>query len=199
MEEATRREQHGFLRSAGTISAAVALSRITGVVREMVMARLFGAGAAYDAFLLGMRIPNLTRNLFAEGALSSAFVPIFTEYLAGRDKRAARELSNVVATALLLVVGALCVAGIVLTPQLVRLMAPGFEQVPGQVRAGGAAYPHHVPVPAAGDAGGAGDGSIERVRPFRRAGAGLRVLQHRLGAGRSWPPASPLAGRSGRD
>ena len=98
----------------------------------MVMARLFGAGAAYDAFLLGMRIPNLTRNLFAEGALSSAFVPIFTEYLAGRDKRAARELSNVVATALLLVVGALCVAGIVLTPQLVRLMAPGFEQVPGK-------------------------------------------------------------------
>ena len=98
----------------------------------MVMARLFGAGAAYDAFLLGMRIPNLTRNLFAEGALSSAFVPIFTEYLAGRDKRAARELSNMVATALLLVVGALCVAGIVLTPQLVRLMAPGFEQVPGK-------------------------------------------------------------------
>jgi putative peptidoglycan lipid II flippase len=110
----------------------VALSRITGVVREMVMARLFGAGAAYDAFLLGMRIPNLTRNLFAEGALSSAFVPIFTEYLAGRDKRAARELSNAVATALLLVVGALCLAGIVLTPQLVRLMAPGYEHVPGK-------------------------------------------------------------------
>ena len=81
------------------MSAAVALSRLTGVVREMVMARLFGAGAAYDAFLLGVRIPNLTRNLFAEGALSSAFVPIFTRYLSTQGKREAAELSNLVATA----------------------------------------------------------------------------------------------------
>jgi putative peptidoglycan lipid II flippase len=132
VEEASRRAQHGFFRSAGTVSAAVALSRITGVVREMVMARLFGAGAAYDAFLLGMRIPNLTRNLFAEGALSSAFIPIFTEYLAGKGKREARELSNAVATALILVVGALCLAGIVWSPHLVRLMAPGYEQIPGK-------------------------------------------------------------------
>ena len=56
------------------------------MVREMVMARLFGAGEVYDAFLLGMRIPNLARNLFAEGALSAAFVPIFTQYLKTRGK-----------------------------------------------------------------------------------------------------------------
>ena len=96
------------------------------------MARLFGAGAIYDAFLLGFRIPNLTRDLFAEGALSSAFVPIFTQYLATKGKRAAAELSNLVATALIVVVGTLCIAGIVFSPQLVRLMAPGFEQVPGK-------------------------------------------------------------------
>jgi putative peptidoglycan lipid II flippase len=130
--ETRRQREHGFFRSAATVSAAVALSRVTGVVREMVMARLFGAGADYDAFLLGMRIPNLARNLFAEGALSSAFIPIFSEYLAAREKREARELSNAVATALLLVVGAFCVVGIVWAPDLVRLMAPGYEKIPGK-------------------------------------------------------------------
>jgi putative peptidoglycan lipid II flippase len=125
-------KDHGFIRSAGTVSAAVAVSRITGMVREMVMARLFGAGEVYDAFLLGMRIPNLARNLFAEGALSAAFVPIFTQYLNTRGKREAQQLSNLTATALILVVGAVCAAGMIFAPQLVRLMAPGFERVPGK-------------------------------------------------------------------
>ncbi|HEV2447993.1 MAG TPA: murein biosynthesis integral membrane protein MurJ [Candidatus Sulfopaludibacter sp.] len=123
---------HRLFRSAGRVSAAVFLSRITGLVREMVMARLFGAGAVYDAFLLGFRIPNLTRDLFAEGALSSAFVPTFTEYLTNKGKRAAAELSNLVGTALIVVVGGLCIAGIFGTPQLVRLLAPGFLDVPGK-------------------------------------------------------------------
>ena len=96
------------------------------------MARLFGAGQAYDAFLLGFRIPNLTRDLFAEGALSSAFVPIFTQYLATKGKRAAAELSNLTATLLLLAAGATCAVGMIFSPALVRLMAPGFEQVPGK-------------------------------------------------------------------
>jgi putative peptidoglycan lipid II flippase len=64
------------VRSAGIISAAVLLSRVTGLAREMVMAHNFGAGFLHDSFLLGFRIPNLTRDLFAEGALSSAFVPV---------------------------------------------------------------------------------------------------------------------------
>jgi len=128
---ASAEERRRFFRSAGMVSAAVALSRITGVVREVVMARLFGAGEVYDAFLLGVRIPNLTRNLFAEGALSSAFVPVFTQYLV-KGKREAAELSNLVATALMLVVGAVCVVGIVFSPALVRMLAPGFEQVPGK-------------------------------------------------------------------
>ncbi len=123
---------HGFFRSAGTVSAAVFLSRITGLVREMAMARLFGAGRVYDAFLLGFRIPNLTRDLFAEGALSSAFVPIFTRYLATRGKREAAELSNLTATLLLIAACATCAVGMIFSPALVRLMAPGFERVPGK-------------------------------------------------------------------
>ncbi|MGA2590432.1 MAG: murein biosynthesis integral membrane protein MurJ [Bryobacteraceae bacterium] len=120
------------VRSAGVVSAAVFLSRISGLLREMIMAKLFGAGQDYDAFLLGFRIPNLTRDLFAEGALSSAFVPVFSRYLATKGKREAAELSNLVATALLLVVGAICVLGIVFSPQLVWLLASGFARVPGK-------------------------------------------------------------------
>lgn len=119
-------------RSAGIVSAAVGASRVTGLIREIVMARLFGAGQAYDAFLLGFRIPNLTRDLFAEGALSSAFVPTFTEYLATKTRKEAAVLSNLVATAIVIVVGILCVLGVIFSPQLVRLLAPGFESVPGK-------------------------------------------------------------------
>lgn len=96
------------------------------------MARLFGAGQAYDAFLLGFRIPNLTRDLFAEGALSSAFVPVFTQHLSTKSKREAAELSNLVATALIIVVGLICLLGIVFSPQLAALLAPGFQKVPGK-------------------------------------------------------------------
>ncbi|HZT34030.1 MAG TPA: murein biosynthesis integral membrane protein MurJ [Bryobacteraceae bacterium] len=120
------------VRSAGVVSAAVSVSRVTGLVRHMVMARLFGAGAIYDAFLLGFRIPNLTRDLFAEGALSAAFVPVFTQYLSTKGRREAAELSNLVATALLVVVGVFCVLGMVFSRQLVWLLAPGFAAVPGK-------------------------------------------------------------------
>jgi putative peptidoglycan lipid II flippase len=121
-----------FLRSAGAVSAAVALSRVTGMAREMAMARLFGAGAAYDAFLLAFRIPNLTRDLFAEGALSSTFVPTFTQYLSAKGKREAAELSNATATALLLAAVTVAAVGMVFSPQLVRALAPGFARVPGK-------------------------------------------------------------------
>jgi putative peptidoglycan lipid II flippase len=96
------------------------------------MARMFGAGLAYDAFLLGFRIPNLTRDLFAEGALSSAFVPTFTHFLTSKSKKEAAILANLVATAVILVVSGLCVLGMIFAPALVRLLAPGFEAVPGK-------------------------------------------------------------------
>jgi putative peptidoglycan lipid II flippase len=118
--------------SAGIVSVAVAMSRITGLLREIVMARLFGAGFVYDAFLLGFRIPNLTRDLFAEGALSSAFVPIFTQTLAQKGKKEAAILSNLVGTALILIVGVFCALGVIFSPALVHLLAEGFRQVPGK-------------------------------------------------------------------
>lgn len=120
------------VRSAGIVSVAVFASRITGLVREKVMAHYFGAGFIYDAFLLGFRIPNLTRDLFAEGALSSAFVPIFTQTLAREGRAEAARLSNLVATALMFIVGAFCVLGMIFSPVLVELLAGGFHKVPGK-------------------------------------------------------------------
>ncbi len=108
------------------------LSRVSGLIREILMARLFGAGQAYDAFLLGFRIPNLTRDLFAEGALSAAFVPTFSDYLANKGHAPAARLARLVATAIVLFVGALCVLGVVFSPTLVGLLAPGFADVPGK-------------------------------------------------------------------
>ncbi len=123
------------VRSAGVVSVSVMLSRLTGLVREIVMARLFGAGLAYDAFLLGFRIPNLTRDLFAEGALSSAFVPTFTGYLARGEKKEAAHLANLVATAIVLFVGAVCALGVIFSPQIVALITPGWvEQAPEKYR-----------------------------------------------------------------
>jgi putative peptidoglycan lipid II flippase len=119
-------------KSAGIASAAIFLSRISGLVRESVMSGLFGAGAQMDAFVVGFRIPNLTRDLFAEGALSSAFVPIFTKYLTTKGKEEAHELYNLVATAIILIVGIVCLLGVIFTPQLVELYASPYHQIPGK-------------------------------------------------------------------
>ncbi|MEP6533800.1 MAG: murein biosynthesis integral membrane protein MurJ [Bryobacteraceae bacterium] len=123
-------EQSTIARSAGIVSIAVFMSRITGLIRERVMLGMFGAGLANDAFQLAFRIPNLTRDLFAEGALSSAFVPVFTEYLTTKNRKEAAVLANLVATALIVVVGTLCVLGVVFSPQLVNIFGSGYQQVP---------------------------------------------------------------------
>ena len=119
-------------RSAGVTSIAVLASRITGLVREIALAHFFGATAAYDAYILGFRIPNLTRDLFAEGALSSAFVPTFVDALHKKSKEDAAHLANLVATAIIIVVGLLCLAGMIFAPQMVDLLAPGFRQLEGK-------------------------------------------------------------------
>jgi putative peptidoglycan lipid II flippase len=118
------------VRSAGIVSIAVFSSRITGLVREMAFAAMFGAGQVFDAFRIGFLIPNLTRDLFAEGALSSAFVPVFTEYLSTRSREEAARLASLVATAIVVVVGSLCLFGAIFADQLVLLIAPGFQENP---------------------------------------------------------------------
>jgi len=121
-----------MFRSAGATSIAVFLSRITGLVREILMARFFGASMAYDAFTLGFRIPNLTRDLFAEGALSSAFVPVFTQRLAQDTRESAMRLVNLVATTLFLVVGVLVITGMFFASPMVDALAGGFRDVGGK-------------------------------------------------------------------
>ncbi len=107
-------------------------SRVLGLVRDQVFAVFFGAGLQYDAFLTGFRIPNLLRDLFAEGALSAAFVTTFSQVLESKGREEAVRLSNRVATTLILVIGMLCVAGWLVAPSIVHLLAPGFFNVPGK-------------------------------------------------------------------
>ena len=116
-------------RSAGIISLAVMASRILGLVREMVFAYFFGASRSFanDAYVIAFRIPNPLRDLFAEGALSSAFVTVFSDYLVTKDEKEAFRLSNLVATTLILVLGVLVILGVIFAPQVVTLIARGLQ------------------------------------------------------------------------
>ncbi len=119
-------------RSAGMVGFAVFCSRILGLVREQVLANFFGAGLAMDAFVVAFRIPNLLRDLFAEGALSAAFVTVFTDYDQRRGRAATWRLANNVLISLTLLVGGIALAGILASDFLVRLMAPDFGLIPGK-------------------------------------------------------------------
>ncbi|MEP6884032.1 MAG: murein biosynthesis integral membrane protein MurJ [Gammaproteobacteria bacterium] len=113
-------------KAAGIIGIAVMCSRVLGLARELIFAALFGGGAAMDAFTAAFRIPNLLRDLFAEGALSTAFVTTFSKTIARGGDSGAWRLANKVATLTAVVLGALCIAGIVFSTELVALLAPGF-------------------------------------------------------------------------
>jgi putative peptidoglycan lipid II flippase len=120
-------------RRAGVVSLAVLASRVLGLVREQVFAVLFGAGRELDAFITAFRIPNLLRDLFAEGALSAAFVARFTRALEADGPDAAWRLANQVLNALAVVVGTLTLLGIWAAPALVATIAPGFGEIPGKL------------------------------------------------------------------
>ena len=102
------------------------MSRVLGLLRDMVLARYFGANAGMDAFFVAFKIPNFLRRLFAEGAFSQAFVPIISEYREQRDHAAVQQLVNKVAGTLLGVLSVLAVIGVLASPLLVTLFAPGF-------------------------------------------------------------------------
>jgi len=127
-----RGETERVARAAGTIGLFTLLSRVLGFVRDMVLARLFGASLAADAFFVAFRIPNLFRELLAEGTMSAAFVPVFTEKLATGDREAAWALASKVFTLLLMVLVAVVALGVAAAPLIVRVMAPGFAGDPGQ-------------------------------------------------------------------
>jgi putative peptidoglycan lipid II flippase len=119
-------------RRAGLVSAGVFASRILGLVREQTFAVLFGAGRELDAFVTAFRIPNLMRDLFAEGALSAAFVTTFTQRMEKDGAPAAWRLANLVVNTLAVVVGLLTLLGIWFAPALVHFIAPGFADIPGK-------------------------------------------------------------------
>jgi putative peptidoglycan lipid II flippase len=113
-------------RAAAVVSVATLASRVLGFLRDVVIARAFGAGAATDAFFVAFRLPNLLRRLVAEGALSAAFIPIFTEHVTTRPRAETVGMLRAVTGMMLLLLGGLSVLGVLAAPWFVRLMAPGF-------------------------------------------------------------------------
>ena len=133
MDENSAQQSRGNVtRNAGIVSLAVMASRVLGLVRDQVFAALFGAGLQYDAFLTAFRVPNLLRDLLAEGALSSAFVTTFTQTLQGKGREEAVRLSNRVATLSVIAITIISILAWFFTSEIVRLLAPGFFAVPGK-------------------------------------------------------------------
>lgn len=131
-ENAAPSERRNIVHAAGVLGCATMLSRIMGMVRDMVVAHLFGAGLATDAFIAAFQIPNVLRRFFAEGALTSAFVPIFSHTLTRWGEGRARRLADSCATLLSLVMAAVTLAAVLFSPLLVELMFPGFRAVAGK-------------------------------------------------------------------
>ncbi len=120
-------------RSAGIIGAATMGSRVLGLVRDQVLAYLFGAGDQMDAYNIAFRIPNLVRDLFAEGAMSAAFVPTFTRTLTNEGRERAWRLGNLVVNALLLATGLIVVAGMVFSVPITTAFASAYAEIPGKL------------------------------------------------------------------
>src|SRR5256884_4051094 len=112
-------------RATGVVGIAILSSRVLGLIREMVFAGLFGAGKNLDAFLMAFRLPNLLRDLFAEGALSTAFITTFSKKIAVEGDQSAWRLANKVATLTAVFMSAVTLLGIVFAPQLVELLTWG--------------------------------------------------------------------------
>ncbi len=119
-------------KSAVVVGGAVIGSRLFGLIREQVFAAMFGAGKFLDAYNAAFQIPNLLRDLFAEGALSTAFTTIFTKAWEKDGDTSAWELAQIVISTLILILGTICILGILLSGPLVNLTNYGFHRVPGK-------------------------------------------------------------------
>lgn len=113
-------------RPAVMVAAGILASRLIGLVRGLVFARYFSTSAAADAFTAALRIPNLLQNLFGEGVLSASFIPVYAGLLARNDRERANRVAGAVLALLALVVSLLVLAGVLATPVLIELIAPGF-------------------------------------------------------------------------
>ncbi len=127
-------EQSGSIaRAAGVVSGATLVSRVLGFLRDLIIASAFGAGTATDAFFAAFRLPNMLRELLGEGALSAAFIPVFSESLTRRGREGAWRLAWTALTLLASLLTLISTVGILLAPFLVRLIAPGFAAVPAKL------------------------------------------------------------------
>ncbi|MBI3044856.1 MAG: murein biosynthesis integral membrane protein MurJ [Betaproteobacteria bacterium] len=121
-----------LLKALATVSSMTLISRILGFVRDLVIARVFGAGLATDAFFVAFKLPNLLRRLFAEGAFSQAFVPILAEYKNRRGESDTRLLVDHVAAFLALALFVVTLIGVLAAPLIIYVTAPGFAATPGK-------------------------------------------------------------------
>lgn len=122
-----------MLRAIATVGGWTMASRVLGFLRDMLIAASLGAGPLADAFFVALKLPNLFRRFFGEGAFNAAFVPAFAALLTTRGPQAARELAERMATLMTLWLALLTGLGILLMPQLMRLLAPGFADRPEQL------------------------------------------------------------------
>ena len=132
MTKTNRSENSQVARAAGIVGAATMVSRVFGLARDMVIAAFFGASWMTDAFWVAFRIPNMLRRLLGEGSLTVSFVPVFTEYLEKKTKEQALELAYNAITLLSIILAVISVLGIILSPLIVGLIAPGFISEPKQ-------------------------------------------------------------------
>lgn len=132
MPDQKGRQKPSLYGATAILAASTFLSRILGLVREQVFAYFFGAGTATDAFQIAFRIPNLLRDLFAEGAMSSALVPVYTKLKHDRGEESAWRLVQNVATSLAIVLTLVAIIGIIFAGPLVSLFAPAFHEIPGK-------------------------------------------------------------------
>ena len=123
-------DNRSVTKAAGQISIATTGSRILGFIRDILLARIFGATGLTDAFFIAYRIPNLFRELFAEGSMSAAFIPVFTETLTKEGREEAKKLASQVFAFLMSAVAVICFLGMLLAPYVVSVIAPGFLKSP---------------------------------------------------------------------
>ena len=114
-------------RSSALVAFGILCSRLTGFIRQRFFAQYFGLSDSADAFMAAFRIPNFLQNLFGEGALSASFIPVYAALVAREERENAARVAGAVAALLALVTGTLVLLGVVATPLLVALIAPGFE------------------------------------------------------------------------
>ena len=167
----------GFLRSTSIVGGYTLLSRVTGLLRDMVYSRMFGAGVLMDAFLVAFKIPNFMRRLFAEGAFSQAFVPVVSEYKVRSTHDEVRELVDGAAGTLASFLALVTVVGDRRGAAPRAAVRARVSRGGGEVRSHGRDAALDVPVPALHLARGARGRRAQQLRPVRRARVHLDAAQ----------------------